>query len=148
MDENDNLQQQPRIERPLSESELRYYYFGFYKVLKRYRAATFVGWAVVAIGCASIPAGWSVGRAGGVIDIILCCATVVAGLVLVSQNIACLEAYVRIALPSVHNGEESALVHEILGIMTDVDEGGWQEAHAAMRKLMEMGKAYGLPPLQ
>ena len=146
MDEINN-QQQPRASKPLSESELRYYYFGFYRMLKKYRTTTLIGWMIVVIGGASLPVGWSVGRPGGVIEIALSCATVAAGLVLVSQSISCLEAYIRIVLPSQHNGEQHALIHEVLLIMRDVDEGGWQEAHAAIKKMQEMEKTYGLPPL-
>jgi hypothetical protein len=32
-------------------------------------------------------------------------------------------------------------------IMKDVDDGGWKEAYAAIQKVEETGKEYGLPPL-
>ena len=139
--------QPPGSPKPLSESELRYYYFGFYRTLRKYRTTTLLGWVIVAWGCASFPVGWSLGRPGGVIEILLSCATVAAGLILVSRNISCLESYLKITLPSVHEGTEHPMVHEIIDMMRDVDEGGWQEARAAMKKMLEMEKAYSLPPL-
>ena len=133
--------------KPLSDGELRYYYSGFYKALKRYRTMTIIGWSVVAIGCASFPVGWSVGRPGGLIEIALSCATVVAGLGLVSQSISSLEAYLRIALPFPHNGGQHPMVYEIVEIMKDVDEGVWQEAYAAIRKMEELKARFEVPPL-
>ena len=133
---------------PLSESEVRYYFTGFYKALRRYRLLTMVGWIVVVIGCASFPVGWSVGRPGGLVEIVLSCATTFAGLGLVWQSISSLEAYIRIAIPAQHNGERHPVVIRILEIMLDVDEGGWQEAHAAIRRLEELQPTFSLPPLR
>jgi hypothetical protein len=130
-----------------SGTELRYYYFGFYKALKRYRVMTIVGWLVVAIGCASFPMGWSVGRSSGLIEIALSCATVVAGLGLVSQSVSSLEAYLRIVLPFDRNGEQHPMVYEVAEIMKDVDEGGWQEAYAAIERVERLQEQHGLPPL-
>ena len=141
--------QQPvvAVPKPLSDAELRYYYLGFHKALKRYRAITIIGWIVVVIGCVSFPVGWSVGRPGGLIEIALSCATVVAGLGLVSQSISSLDAYIRITLPFAQNGEQHSVIHEVVEIMKDVDEGGWQEAYAAIMKIEELGTRLGLPKL-
>jgi hypothetical protein len=133
---------------PLSESEVRYYFTGFYKALKRYRFMTMIGWVVVVIGCVSFPVGWSASRPGGLIEIVLSCATAFAGLGLVWQSISSLEVYIRIALPAQHNGEQHPVVIRILEIMHDVDEGGWQEAHAAIRQLEELQTTFLLPPLR
>ncbi len=146
MTESDN-QEQVHTARPPSDIELRYYYFGFYRALRRYRTTVLVGWAIVLVGCVSFPVGWGMGRPGGAINIALSCATVAAGLAVVALTVSFLESYVRIAIPAVHNGEQHALVHEILDIMTDVDRGGWHEARAAIQKLLEMEKKYDLPPL-
>jgi hypothetical protein len=142
--------QQPAISAPklLADAELRYYYLGFHKALKRYRTITIVGWIVVAIGCVSFPIGWSVGRPGGLIEIALSCATVVAGLGLVSQSISSLDAYIRIVLPFVHNGEQHPVIHEVVEIMKDVDDGGWQEAYAAINKMEVLQPKYSLPALK
>ncbi len=131
----------------LSDGELRYFYFGFHQTLKRYRSMTFIGWLVVVIGCVSFPVGWSMGRHGGIIDIVLSCATIGAGLGLVSQSISLLETYMKIALPFAFNGGHHPLVHEVIDIMRDVDDGGWQEAYAAIRKVEDLQAKYGLPPL-
>jgi len=132
---------------PLSDNDLRYYYFGFHKALKRYRLMTIIGWVVVAIGCVSFPVGWSVGRPSGLIEIVLSCATVVAGLGLVSQSISSLESYMRISLPFVHDGEQHPMLFEIVEIMKDVDEGGWQEAYAAIDRMEALRAKHGLPAL-
>lgn len=134
------------IENPPSEMELRYFYFGFHRALKRYRSMTIIGWLVVIIGCLSFPIGWSVGRHGGIIEIMLSCATIVAGLGLVSQSISSLEGYVKIVLPIKTEGDRHPLVHEVVDLMRDVDEGGWQEAYAAIRKVETLQTRYGLPP--
>ncbi len=107
---------------------------------------TLIGWSVVLMGCASFPLGWNVGRPAGVIEIGLSCVTIVAGLVIVWQSISALEAYVHIALPVSHNGESHPLVHQVAEIMKDVDDGGWQEAHSAIRKMEELQTTYGIQP--
>ena len=137
----------PVVPTLLSEAELRYYYLGFHRALKRYRTITIIGWTIVVIGCASFPVGWSVGRPAGLIEIALSCATVVAGLGLVSLSISSLDAYIRITLPFAQNGEQHPVIHEIVEIMKDVDAGGWQEAYAAITKIEELGTRFGLPQL-
>jgi hypothetical protein len=37
-------------------------------------------------------------------------------------------------------------VEEILPLLKEVDEGGWQEAFRAMVSLRDIGSRYGLPP--
>ncbi|MBM2841139.1 MAG: hypothetical protein HW412_1667 [Bacteroidetes bacterium] len=133
---------------PLSESEIRYYFTGFYKMLKRYRRMTVIGWVIVAIGCLSFPVGWSIGRPGGLIEILLSCSTVVAGLAVVWQSVSWLDTYIRIAVPARDNGERHPAVMKALEIMHDVDVGGWHEAHTAIRGLEELQITYSLPPLQ
>ena len=146
MDQTNPIQQPVVVvPKPLSDAELRYYYLGFHKALKRYRAITIIGWIVVVIGCVSFPVGWSVGRPGGLIEIALSCATVVAGLGLVSQSISSLDAYIRIVLPFAPNGEQHPVIHEVVEIMKDVDDGGWQEAYVAIKKMEELQSKYALP---
>ena len=135
------------IENPPSEMELRYFYFGFHRALKRYRSIIIIGWLVVIVGCLSFPVGWSVGRHGGIIEIILSCATIVAGLGLVSLSISSLEAYLKIALPFPVDGVQHPFIREVVEIMKDVNEGGWQESHRAIRTLEQLQTTYGLPPL-
>ena len=138
----------PATDRAPSETELRYFYFGFLRSLTRYRSMTIIGWLVVVVGCLSFPVGWSVGRSGGIIEIVLSCATIVAGLGLVSQSISSLESYLKIALPFTFNGDRHPFVHEVVDIMKDVDDGGWQEAYAAIRKMEDLRTKYDLPPLR
>lgn len=135
----------------MSEAELEYYYRGLYTVLRRYRAMTLLGWALVAAGFASVVLGWRYGMPHGLIDILLSGLTVAAGVAVVYQGVAALETYVRVPVLSLQgkDGEEeaSAVVKEILEIIREIDNGGWQEAYLAVRKLRELGVARGLPNL-
>lgn len=138
----------PQMSKPITDGELRYYYSGFLRVLRRSRRVTVIGWMIVAAGCASFPIGWSMGRPGGVVEIVLSCATIVAGIMVVWQSVSSLEMYIRIVPPLAQNGEQHAFVHDVVEIMKDVDEGGWQETHAAIRRLEELQVKYGLPPAE
>jgi hypothetical protein len=33
-------------------------------------------------------------------------------------------------------------------LLKEIEEGGWQEAYAAIQKLRDIGTAHGLPPLE
>lgn len=135
-----------------TEAELQFYYFGFYRALKRYRTVTLIGWSVVLTGCASVPLGWNIGRPGGLIELALSGFTILAGLALVWQSVTSLDEYVKIPYPSRQsgngNGETPAMMGEIIEIMRDVADGGWQEAYAGLRKLKELGTKHGLRSLE
>jgi len=135
----------------ISEAELQFYYFGLYKVLRRYRFMTILGWFVVAFGVVSVPLGWNVGRSHELIDLALSCFTIVAGLAVVQQSISSLDAYISVPFPSSGMGNggvgQSPILIEILQLMKDIDDGGWQEAYAAIGALKKMEKMYGLPAL-
>ena len=135
----------------LTDDELRFYYAGFYTVLKRYRNMTLLGWFVVAVGLASFMLAWNVSREHGIIDTMLACACAVSGLALVQNSVASLSSYVAVPFRSgegdVGATEKSPVVLEIVAVMKDVEEGGWQDAYAAMRKLRDLESKYGLPPL-
>ncbi len=135
-----------------TENELRFFYFDFFRVLKRYRMATLLGWLMVAAGVASVPLGLQFGRPHGLVDIALAVSAIVAGLIVVQQTVAWLETYVKVPFPTsiVKNGsdEVSPVLHEIQGLMKDVDDGGWQEAYAAISQLKTLGIKHGLPSLE
>jgi hypothetical protein len=136
---------------PLTDDELRFYYFGLYAVLKRYRFMTLLGWFVVAVGVVSFMLAWDVGREHGVIDTMLACGCAIAGLALVQNSIASLSSYVAVPFRSAEvdagDAGKSPVVLEIVTLMKDVEDGGWQEAYAAIRKLKELESRYGLPSL-
>lgn len=132
-------------ETPLSDIELRFYYFGFYKALMRYRRMTLLGWVVAATGCGGMFAIWSAGRIFGVPEIILSCSTIAAGIALVSMSVSVVQQYIGIALPTPHNGQSHPLVHEVAQLMQEVDLGGWQEAAAAIRVMETFPAKYGVP---
>jgi hypothetical protein len=131
----------------LTDAELQYFYFGFYKALKRYRLTSIAGWSVVLLGCLSVPFGWNLGRATGVTEVFLTLLTVFAGLTVVWQNIAALEQYVRIPFPDSSETQALSVVQDIRDLMKEVDEGGWQDAYDAIGKLKEMQAKHNLPPL-
>jgi hypothetical protein len=107
-----------------------------------------LGWMIVLLACISIPFGWNVGRTMGFVEVVLTVLTVLAGLVLVWQNISALKEYIRIPfLPSAQPDDQQP-VSEIKKIMRDVDEGGWQDAYAAIGMLKELQSKYDLPKLE
>jgi len=142
----------PMSDRPLSESELEYYYHGLFKVLTRYRLATIIGWLVVLVGLIGIPLGWEFGRPHGLVDIALSAFTILAGLTVVQQAVVSLSAYVTVPMQSLTAGdspaERPAALKDIIEMMKEVEDGGWQEAYAAIGKLQEMQATYGFPPLR
>jgi len=132
----------------LSDDELQYYYFGFYKALKRYRSASLIGWSIVLVAIISVPFGWNLGRSTGYIEVVLTILTIFAGLALVWHAISSLEEYVRI--PFSRSAPDSqitgqSLPDEIRTLMKEVDDGGWQEAYAAIGKLHELRVKHALP---
>ena len=130
-------------------AELRFYYFGLYGVLRRYKAMTILGWVIVSLGFASVPLSWRLGTPHGLVDTMLSAGTVVAGLAVVQQSIAALSSYLHV--PFSERPERTAVPHpavqQLEELMRDIDDGGWQEAYAAIEKLEQMQDAYGLPPL-
>jgi len=133
-----------------TEAELQFFYFGLYKILKRYRFTTILGWLIVFIGAASTPLGWEFGRPHGLIDVALSMGTIAAGLMLVQQSVSFLDAYINVPFPTSSNGGwgQSAAINEINQLIKDIDEGGWQEAYAAIGILKRMEAKYGLPALR
>ncbi len=132
----------------LTDAELQYFYFGFYKVLKRYRLTSITGWVIVLLGCLSIPLGWQFGMTTGLIEVLLAVMTMFAGLAVVWQNIAAIEEYLRIPFPLSSAEATHASLSEIKEIMKDVLDGGWQEAYEAIGRLRALKVKHGLPPLE
>lgn len=131
-----------------NDSELQFLYFGLFRALQRYRTTTLLGWGIVLIGFASIPLGWNTGSVHGLVDLALSASTMLAGLLAVQQSTVWLESYVRIRFPlATDRPEATSFVSEAVGLMKDIDEGGWQEAYAAIGRLRQFEKKYGLPQL-
>jgi hypothetical protein len=132
-----------------SRAELEFYYFGFYGVLRRYRTMTVLGWAIVALGVASIPLSWRLGTPHGILDTALSLAAILAGLLVVQQCVTSLSSYVRVPFHEREAGTPPPhpALQSIEQLMRDVDEGGWQDAFTAIRMLERMQDEYGLPPL-
>jgi|WetSurMetagenome_2_1015567.scaffolds.fasta_scaffold653654_1 hypothetical protein len=135
---------------PPAPEEIAFYYHGLYRALHRYRTATIVGWIIVFAGLAGIPLGWRSSSMHGLLDMMLCGGTIVAGLVVVSEAVSFLAAYTGVRFPSTPSDPaadaEVGLVQDVRRLMNDVEEGGWQEAYAAIGALKTLGTRYGLPP--
>lgn len=136
---------------PMTDAELDYFYRGFYTVLLRYRAMTLMGWIIVAAGFASLVLGWRTETPHGIVDLALSCLTMFAGVGLVHLSVVSLDTYVRIPVMGLQGKTGDAVsvpaIAAILELMKDVNEGGWQEAYAALRRLRTLGRDAGLPPL-
>ena len=109
-----------------------------------------LGWTIVFLGCASVPFGWNLGRTTGIIEVVLTVLTILAGLVLVWQNISALNEYLHIPFPIAPQPEpeKKSPLSEIRRLMKEVDDGGWQEAYAAIGQLTEIHTKYSLPKLE
>ena len=136
----------------LSDAELQYYYFTFYRILRRYRRLTLIGWAAVALGCAGAFVGWRYGYIHGVMDIVIAGSAITAGLAVVHQSVAFLEDYLRLPMRYAMKGngviEDSDVMKELKNVMTIIGEGGWQEAYLATKELRSIGQRFQLPPLE
>jgi hypothetical protein len=129
-------------------AELEYFYHGFHRALQRYRSATMIGWVIVLAGVACIPLGWRTAGAHGLLDLAVCGAAIVAGLVVVSESVSFLHAYISVPFPVAGDADagRSAPVEDLRALMQEIDKGGWQEAYAAVRLLRVLGERHGLPP--
>lgn len=135
----------------LTDDELQYFYFGFYRILKRYRSTSLLGWTIVLAGCLSIPFGWNLGRTTGFIDVILTLLTILAGLALVWQNISALDEYIRVPFHSSFDSistKRNEIITDIRTLMKEVDDGGWREAYEALSRLSVLQAKYDLPKLE
>lgn len=133
-----------------SPAELEYWYHGFARALRRYRTATVLGWLIVLAGVAGVPLGWRAAGSHGALDLLLCGGTIVAGLLLVSECVSFLHAYIAVPFPLAPADTEAVgplqVLEELRALMHDVDAGGWQEAYAAIARLETIGARHGLPP--
>ena len=139
------------MDRELTERELQYFYHGLHRALKRYRTATIIGWVIVLAGALSVPIGWGAARGHGLVDLLLAGATVAGGLMLVSEAISFLEAYLSVPFSSDSGGTaggDPPLLAEIRVIIEEIRAGGWQEAYAAIDRLKGLAGRYPVPPLQ
>ena len=123
---------------------MRLYCAGLLTVLKRYRFNTLLGWGVVLLGCLSVPLGWRYSGTHSLLEFGLSGCTVVAGLALVQQSIASLSSFLQIPLHSMSPEnplpDAPPVAEELRQLLHEIEEGGWQEAYAAIEKLEEIEK--------
>lgn len=113
---------------------------------------TLIGWGVVLFGCVGIGLRWRAGDPFELVDLLLSAATILAGLALVQHSVESLSAYVQIPYPDStqpgHAAGRGPAIQEIRELIKEIDEGGWQEAFLALRRLRGMEQRHGLPPLE
>ncbi len=132
-----------------TEPELRYYYYGLYAVLRRYRAMTILGWVIALLGLATVPLSWRLGTPHGLVDTLLSVGTVIAGLALVQQSVTALASYLHVPFGERPDGptQPHPAIRYIEELIREIDEGGWQDAYRAIMKLEQMHDSYALPQL-
>ncbi len=135
---------------PARDPALDYFYFGFHRALRRFRATTVAGWCVAGAGVAAVALRWDPLWRGDLAGGILCGVLVVAGILLVQQGVTELSWYIHVPFPRPPAGEEEtantqSAVEELSRIMEDVEDGGWQDALQALADLRGIGERYGLP---
>jgi hypothetical protein len=133
----------------VQDPALEFFYFGFYRALRRFRTMAIAGWCVVAAGSAGCALRWETVWRGDLITGALCALLAAAGILLVQQSVSELSAYVRIPFPrpSGTTGVEGerAVIGELERLLEDVESGGWREAVWALAELRTLGARYGLP---
>jgi len=107
---------------------------GFLESLKRYRRVTLVGWMVAAGGAMALVLRWRSPGMLGLLDIVLSGATIAAGILLVLYGIEGLSAFIRTALAALQKEE----LTELRELMKEVEDGGWQDAFAALARVRRM----------
>jgi hypothetical protein len=133
---------------PSAEEALAFYYHGFRAALERYRALTVGGWCLAALGAGVALASCGQGATPDLMSFLVPVGASAAGVALVYQSVAALDAYVRISFPfpdpGAAPGHIAAVCEESAQLMRDIDQGGWQEAYAALRALKTMPERHGL----
>jgi hypothetical protein len=131
----------------VQDPALEFFYFGFYRALRRFRAATIAGWCVAAAGIAVCALRWDAVWRGDLATAGLCGLLIVAGVLLVQQSVTELSLYVRIPFPRPSEPEPGAggAIGELALLLADVDGGGWQEAVRALAEVRTLGARYSLP---
>lgn len=135
---------------PARDPALEFYYFGFYRALRRFRVTTVAGWCVATAGVAAIVLRWEPVWSGDLAGGLLCALLVAAGVLLVQQGVSELTWYTHIPFPVTTPGNDEEVhmqgaVAELSGIMEGVKEGGWQDALQALAALRGVAERYHLP---
>jgi hypothetical protein len=127
---------------------LKFYFYGFRSALLRYRRLAILGWLMTAGGCGGLLVSCRQASEGDLLAGAIPLCAVVAGLALVHQSVAFLDAYVEIPFPKPdpeHTPSNiCAMVGESARWMTEIDGGGWQEAFQAIHAIGTMAERYGI----
>jgi hypothetical protein len=126
---------------PPDDAALEYYYHGFLRTLRHHRIATIAGWLIAAAGGAGVFTSCRAGE--DLLSTAIPLSALCAGIALVQQSVARLDAYIAIPFPA-PDPETIArlpLLAACAALMQEVDSGGWQEAYAALRTLRGMPAA-------
>jgi hypothetical protein len=131
---------------------LEFYYHGFRSALFRYRRLTIIGWLATAIGCTGLLASCREAFSGDVFALAIPLCAVVAGLALVHQSVAALDAYVAIPFPKPDPEQVPSYICEAVSECTrwmgEIERGGWQDAFHAIGAMATLAERYGLGEIQ
>jgi hypothetical protein len=129
---------------PTASQASAFYLTGFRRALERYRNFVLTGWAITGLGVAGLFASCRSIEQGDLLATSIPLAAMTAGVLLVLQSIAALQAYVTtpFPLPDADDMPDGLLYQAMKSreMMVDVAEGGWQEAFEALAKLQTMQK--------
>lgn len=138
------------LERVAQDPALNFFYFGFFHALRRFRTFTIAGWLLAGSAVGAIALRWGPVWSGDLASVLVCALLFTGGVAIVHVNLTALMSYVRVPFPPPDaeggNVQCAEAVREILPLMKEVDEGGWQEAFRAMESLRSIGARFGLPP--
>ena len=127
----------------MAESDVAEYIRSFSASLRRFRTTTIFGWLITTAGFISLAMGWRAESFHEILDLALSCLAMVAGVTVVHVSVQALEGYVQVAMralqgePVNHTGTGQSA--ELLTLMREVRDGGWQEAFTALRKVRTFG---------
>lgn len=125
---------------PPADAALEYYYHGFLRTLRHHRIVTIAGWVIAAVGVAGVFTSCRTGSdsIGSGVSLL----ALAAGIALVHQSVARLDAYVAIPFPppdpEVMPPDVLLVLATCARLMDEVDRGGWQEAYAAIGTLRDL----------
>lgn len=138
------------LERSAQDAAREFYYFGFFRALRRFRTFTIIGWMLAASGVAALVLRWAPFWAGDLAAMMLCALLIISGIIVVHVSVAALTEYLHVPFPppvlEEGNTELAHAVGEIAPLMKEVDEGGWQDAFRVLHGLRSIGARYGFPP--
>jgi len=119
-----------------------------YAALRRHRRTTIMGWTVTAAGCVGMIRGWDLLSSRDIVSVGISLVAIVAGILLVHESVgflAALSAWLQNEPPPAEADPVARELHARLKeIAREIDNGGWQEAFAALGQVRTLAASYGI----